>query len=225
MIPPLIVEVAIEKGIQLIAITDHNASANIWAVQKAAEGTGLIVLPGMELHTAEDVHCLCLFDTLDQIEMLQHDVDTNLPALENRPDFFGEQFVVDPTGDFIRREHRMLLTATRLTIKQAYQRVADLGGLFIPAHINRQAFGLMPTLGFIPPDVSFEAIEVSRHLKISEAHQKYPQTKNIPAIQNGDVHYLADFLGATYFKIAHPSIAEIRMAFRNENGRTFFIAE
>ncbi|KPL72297.1 hypothetical protein ADN00_15485 [Ornatilinea apprima] len=225
MIPPLIVEAAIEKGIQLIAITDHNASANIWAVQKAAEGTGLSVLPGMELQTAEDIHCLCLFDTLEQIEMLQHDVDTNLPALENRPDFFGEQFVVDPTGDFIRREHRLLLTSTRLTLKQAFQRVLELGGLFIPAHINRQAFGLMPTLGLIPPDIDLEAVEISRHMKISDAQKKYPQITNIPTIQSGDVHYLEDFLGTTYFKIAHPTIAELRMALKNQNGRMVLIQE
>ncbi|MFN2305259.1 MAG: PHP domain-containing protein, partial [Anaerolineales bacterium] len=70
MIPPLIVQTALENGINLIAITDHNASENVDAVMKAAQGLDLTVLPGMELQTEEEVHSLCLFDTLDQLAQL-----------------------------------------------------------------------------------------------------------------------------------------------------------
>ncbi|MDX9865697.1 MAG: PHP domain-containing protein, partial [Anaerolineaceae bacterium] len=109
MIPPLIVQEALSRNIDLIAITDHNASANIAAVQKAAQNTPLIVLPGMELQTEEDVHSLCLFDTLEQIEAFQAYINTKLPPIKNKPDFFGEQFMVDETGDFIRREEQLLI--------------------------------------------------------------------------------------------------------------------
>ena len=102
MIPPFIVRTAVERGIHLIAVTDHNASANVAAVQQAAHGTNLTVLPGMELQTREEVHLLCLFDTLEQLAAWQATVDANLPDLENNIDYFGEQFVVDHTGDFIR---------------------------------------------------------------------------------------------------------------------------
>ena len=78
-------------GLNLIAITDHNASDNVDAVMKAAEGTELTVLPGMELQTQEDVHVLCLFDTLDQLRKLQTLVDQNLPDIKNNIDYFGEQ--------------------------------------------------------------------------------------------------------------------------------------
>jgi len=223
MIPPLIVQVALEEGLQLIAITDHNASANVWAVQKAAMGTGLTVLPGMELQTSEDVHCLCIFDTLDQLSMLQETVDQNLPAVDNRPDFFGEQFVVDETGDFIRREERLLLNSTRLSLKQVNQIVCEIGGLFIPAHVNRQAFGLFPTLGMLPTDLYVSAIEISRHLSITQAVEKYPQINTLPLIQNGDVHYLSDFLGSTTFFLENPTIEEIRKALRKIDGRSYTV--
>ena len=111
MIPPLIVQEALTQGIRLIAITDHNATGNIGAVQKAAAGTDLIVIAGMEVQTREEVHVLCLFDTLSQAEAWQQIVDQALPAIENNPDFFGEQFVVDETGDFIRSEERLLLNS------------------------------------------------------------------------------------------------------------------
>ena len=117
MIPPLIVESALDLGIQLIAITDHNASANVQAVQKAALNTPLTVLPGMELQTAEEVHCLCLFDRLDQLESFQKIVSSSLPAIQNQPEHFGEQFVVDETGDFIRREEQLLIVSSSLSSK------------------------------------------------------------------------------------------------------------
>src|ERR1041384_3226098 len=92
MIPPLIVQKALEKKIDLIAITDHNASANVIAVQKAAEGTSLTVLSGMEVQSREDVHLLTLFQTLDELETWQAQVDEALPDLQNHPDYLGDQF-------------------------------------------------------------------------------------------------------------------------------------
>src|SRR5690606_28170914 len=117
MIPPLIVEEALDAGIQILAITDHNASANVWAVQKAAAGSGLAVLPGMEVQTVEEVHVLCLFETLAQLSAWQEQVDEALPDIKNNIEFFGEQFVVDETGDFIRREERLLITSTQLSLE------------------------------------------------------------------------------------------------------------
>jgi PHP family Zn ribbon phosphoesterase len=220
MIPPLIVQEALQRNINLIAITDHNASANIAAVQKAARDTSLTVLPGMELQTEEDVHSLCLFDTLDQIETFQAFIDTKLPAIKNKPDFFGEQFVVDETGDFVRREEQLVILSANINLKEAQIKVAELGGLFIPAHINRKAFGLFSHLGLLPDDMHIDALEVSRHISLEEAIQKYPGIKRYPLIQNGDVHFLADFLGATLLHIDAPTIPEIKLALKNLDGRS-----
>src|SRR5689334_21453276 len=116
MIPPLIVQQALEKKLDLIAITDHNSSANVRAVQKAAQGTSLTVMPGMEVQSREDVHLLTLFETLDALEAWQAQVDTALPNLPNDTEYFGEQFIVDDTGEFIRSEPRLLLNSTDFSI-------------------------------------------------------------------------------------------------------------
>ncbi len=217
MIPPLIVSEALENGIQLIAITDHNASANIPAVMEAAQGTGLVVLPGMELQTKEEVHLLCLFDTLEQVATWQAKVDTLLPNLPNNIEYFGEQFVVDSTGEFIRREERLLLNSANITLDEAAAQVTALGGLAIPAHIDRQANGLIAILGLIPP--GFEALEISRHITPEAAQQKYPQVKGYPLLQSGDVHLLDGFIGTTRLTVEKPTIPEIRMALAGQNGR------
>lgn len=219
MIPPLIVQSAIENGIQLIAITDHNASANVSAVQQAAQGSDLIVLPGMELQTREEVHVLCLFDTMEQLISWQIQVNATLPNIENNIDFFGEQFIVDNTGDFLAREPRLLITSSSMTIEEAFEGVMHLGGLFIPAHINRKAFGLIENLGFVPPDLAIEALEISRHITPEAAYSKFPQIRPYPLIQNGDVHQLDSFLGNNILTMETPTIAEIRKAIKNSDGR------
>jgi hypothetical protein len=223
MIPPFIIETAVEAGINLIAFTDHNASANVEAVQRAAVSSSVTVLPGMELQTREEVHVLCLFDTLEQLSALQAIVDQAMPDLENDSEYFGEQFIVDETGDFLRRETRLLLTSADLSIDDAFKCVQEIGGLAIPAHVDRKAFGIIANLGFIPEDIPFEALEISRHVKVQEAPVKFPQLRGYPVIRSGDVHRLDEFLGATSLLLAAPTIAEIRLALRGQDGRKIMV--
>ena len=221
MIPPLIVQTALELNINLIAITDHNATGNIRAVMEAAQRMDLTVLPGMELQTREEVHLLCLFETLEQAEVWQKVVDSILPNRTNNSDFFGEQFIVDATGDFIRREERLLATSADIGLDEAATQVSALGGFAIPAHVDRKAFSLIANLGLVPPGL--EALEISRHLKPDEAATRYPQIRGYPLIQNGDVHRLEEFLGVCEFNIEEPTLSEVRMALKNTAGRSLFI--
>ena len=223
MLPSLIIAEAVERGIRLIAVTDHNATGNVIAVQKAAEGSGLIVIPGMELQTREEVHVLCLFDTLEQAQAFQAMVDPLLPDIENNPDYFGFQLVVDSEGKIEREETRLLLTSADISIEKALEATNRLGGILIPAHVNRKAFGLIEMLGFVPENMHIEALEISHHVTPEQAYQLYPQIEGYPLIQNGDAHQLADILGATTYKIEKPTIAEIRLALNNQDGRTFSI--
>lgn len=220
MIPPLIVNEAVIKGINLIAISDHNASANVLAVIKAALGSNLTVLPGIEIQTKEEVHVLCLFDTIEQLQYTQSFVTDHLPALKNDPDYFGEQFIVDETGEFIRREEQLLITSVNLTIEEVFSFITKLGGLAIPAHVDRSAFGLLANLGFVPPGIQVEAVEISRNLDLADITLKYSQISGYPIIQSGDAHRLDEIRGANLFMIQEPTIAELIMAFRKENGRS-----
>jgi PHP family Zn ribbon phosphoesterase len=223
MIPPLIVQNALEHNIDLIAITDHNASANVRSVQKAAEGTSLTVLPGMEVQSREDVHLLTLFEGIGQLESWQAQVNDSLPDLPNQPGFFGEQFVVEETGDFIRSEERLLLTATGMSIDEIFERVSALGGLVIPAHVERFSYGLLPTLGLISEKWQLLALEISRHISPEKAIATFPALRNYELIQDGDVHQLDDFLGTTIFTLASPTLMELRMAFNHIGRRSVCI--
>jgi hypothetical protein len=223
MIPPLIVQVALEHGIQIIAITDHNATGNVSAVQKAAQGSGLVVLPGMELQTKEEVHLLCLFQNNYDMESWQSIIDARLPKIDNLIDYFGEQFLVDETGDFLGREKRLLLTSADISIDEAILTVDALGGLAIPAHVDRKSFGLFANLGMFPAGVPIEAAEISRHLDPAQACVRFPQLEGRALVQGGDVHRLEEFLGVNEFLIERPTLDEIRLAFARQGGRNLRI--
>jgi len=220
MIPPVIVERATGQGIDLIAITDHNASANVAAVMEAAAGTGLHVLPGMELQTREDVHLLCLFDSPEQMASWQARVDASLPMKDNDPELIGEQYVVDATGDLLRCENRLLAISTHLTLEEAVAGVHGLGGLALPAHVDRQAFGLLPTLVFVPPGLPVDGLEISRRTPFTQARQRFPQLAGYPLLLGGDVHYADDFLGANIFELQQVCVAELCLALQQSQGRS-----
>ena len=223
MIPPFIVQEAVEKGIDLLAITDHNASANVDAVIEAARDTDLQVLPGMEVQTKEEVHVLCLFDTLEQLYAWQTRVDALLPPIPNNIEYFGEQFVVDATGDFIRRENQLLIVSANLSLNEAVEQVAELGGISIPAHVNRKAFSLLTSLGFIPENLPVAAIEITRHLIPEQARREFPQIVGYPLVQNGDAHRLEEILGANQFTVEAPTVAELQLALQQKEGRSHTI--
>ena len=177
----------------------------------------------MEVQTREDIHSLCLFDTIEQIEVFQALIDASLPSIKNQSEHFGAQYVVDQTGEFIREEDQLLIASCSLSLNEAWKTVTEMGGLFIPAHINRKAFGLIESLGFVPLDIPFDALEISRHITPAQALLSIPSIGKTPLIQNGDVHRLDEFTGTLYLQMDNPSISEIRMAFHGINGRFFEI--
>jgi hypothetical protein len=164
MIPPLIVRRALELGLSVIAITDHNCAANVAATIEAAAHTGLTVLPGMEVQTREEVHMLCLFDTLEQVNTWDQTVAESLPDEKNNEPFFGAQYVVDASGAHRCTEERLLATSTSLTVEQVVAGVNALRGICLPAHVDRPSFSILSNLGFVPPGLPIAGIEISARL-------------------------------------------------------------
>mgnify|MGYP001029270144 CR=1 FL=1 len=226
MTPPLIVAEALYKGLDVIAITDHNTIGNAIAVIEAAKGTHLTVLPGMELQTREEVDLLCIFDTLGVAEAWQELVDGWLLPLENDAERFGPQFIVDLEGDFIAEDPRMLQAPATVGLEEAARHVRDIGGLAIPAHIDRQSQGLMSMLGLWPADLEADAAEVSPNMRPSEARRRFHSLpEDLPLVSFSDAHWL-DWMGKviTIFELSlDPTIDELRQALLSRNGRRVYV--
>jgi 3',5'-nucleoside bisphosphate phosphatase len=221
MIPPLIVRQALARGLNLLAVTDHNAAANCAAVIQAAQNTGLAVLPGMEVQTVEEVHILCLFNTIEQALTWQGTIFDHLPDQANAEDVFGAQYVVDAEGEYVRTETRLLQTATDLPLEEVLRRVKALGGLAIPAHIDRPSYSLLANLGFVPPGLAAPAFEIFRLTDPAAARARWPDLAPYPLIRSGDAHRLSEITPALKLTLAAPTIAELALALAGRDGRSF----
>ncbi len=216
MIPPLIVRQALELGLEWIAVTDHNSVQNVRAVQAAAEGTGLTVMPGLEVESREEVHLVCLFDTADQAEAFEEVIAAHLPHRLNDERHFGAQYVVDATGEYVRTEERLLQASADLRVEEIVQRVAEHGGLCIPAHIDRPANSLLMNLGFIPPGLDVPGLEVSPRVAVAEFRRAHPELAPYGLLCSGDAHRLSEMVKRTLVVSRETTVRELRQALRGE---------
>lgn len=220
MIPPLIVQRAQELGLGIIAVTDHHCAANVRAVIDAARHTDLVVLPGMEVQTREEVHMLCLFETPEQDDQWQETVWAALPNMPNNAALFGEQYVVDSTGEYVYTEERMLATSTSLSVEQVVASVNALKGICLPAHIDRPSYSLLSNLGFIPPGLPIAGVEISHLTTPQKIVQLFPQLAGYGMIMDGDAHRLAEMIAVTQVLVEAATISELRLALAMQGGRS-----
>ena len=221
MTPRNIVRHAQAAGIDIVAITDHNAGDNVAAALRAAAGTTVAVLPGMELQTREEVHLLALFGKMREFVKWCEFVLPHRSPLRNDETRFGPQFVVDETDELIRVEEAMLLASTDLSLEEAVTEVNALGGIAIAAHVDRPMFSCLTQLGFIPPDLGLAAVEVSRNTRVESAREKLPRIGGLPIITSSDAHTIEDLLSGpkTMFLAETPTLSEIRQALAGKEGR------
>jgi PHP family Zn ribbon phosphoesterase len=220
MTPSAIVKSALKQGLDIIAITDHNSAENIVGTIKAGEGTGLTVLAGMEITSSEEVHILALFDYVEDALKLQEIAYENLVSDRDYDGGLGEQVVVNEDDEVICFNRRMLIGATSLTTQSVVNTIHSLGGLSIASHIDREGFGIISKLGFIPEDLKFDALEISPNTDREKAEALFRDYKNFQWISSSDAHYIEDIgKRRTSFFIKEATIAEIREVLRNASGR------
>lgn len=223
MLPELIVRQAQELGLKIIAVADHNSAENAAAVINAARGTGVTVLPGIEVQTREEVHVLTLFDTLEQVTSWQEQVYNSLPPLKNDESSFGEQLMLDADGEPTGYLDRLLLTSTSFSVEEVVQRVVGLNGLCIPAHVDRTAYSIISNLGFIPPELDVVGVEISSNIGPVEARRRFPQLARYSLVANGDAHRLEEMGRRTTLKMAEATVAELSLALAGEGGREVWV--
>lgn len=222
MTPHQIVLAAAETGVDIIAITDHNASGNVAAAVKAGKQAGVVVLPGMEVETAEEAHLVVVFDNLPALAAWQRLVDEALPPRKNDPSRFGAQMLVDAADEFVAYEERMLLQPTRLTARRVIAEVNALGGLCIASHVDRPAYSLLGKWGILLPDCELHAVEISRRFDcLAYMEANAPLLGGFPGVTNSDAHRLIDFFTGpkTVWHIERPTIGEMRLALQGRGGR------
>ena len=216
MTPLRIVRRALETGLDMIAVSDHNSAANAEVAMELGRRSGLSVLPAMEISSREEAHVLAVFGSLEDALSMQESVYADLrEGPEGRSEW---QVIVNAEEEVLGFERRMLLGATGKTLEELVNEIRTRGGLAIASHVDREAFSVMSQLGFVPGDVTFDGFEVIDPKRARQGVMLHP---DVPWVRSSDAHRLADMgRRATVLEAQAPDFTELALALRGEGGRS-----
>lgn len=200
MTPNNIAGMSYLNGMQVIALSDHNTCKNVPAILEAAKQyENLMVIPAMELTTAEEIHVLCLFAQLSQAMDFDAYVEQKLFPIDNRPEIFGNQTILDSQDNPIGEFPYLLINATSISMEEVYPLVQSYGGLAIPAHIDKQANSYLSQYGFLPQDAPFPCYELADLSRFPDLAKQNPVLQGKNLISDSDAHYLHQMREQTHF--------------------------
>lgn len=218
MHPSALVCAAKAKGLDGFVVSDHNSARNVIFVQRAGEEAGIGVLAGMEVTTAEEVHIQAILPGAQDALALGERIYEALPG-ENDPEHMGLQVIANEEGEVLGFDEHFLSGATTLSLERVVEEIHKVGGLAVAAHADRECFGIVGQLGFIPSDVALDAVEVSTHSSIYAMRRLLP--RSLPVLRGSDAHRLSELGHAvTFFYAGGASFGEVKQALENVGGRT-----
>ena len=190
MTPNNLVNMAALLGCEILAVTDHNTCRNAPAAVRVGEAAGVLVIPGMELCTAEEAHVVCLFEAVEAALAFDEYVAAHTMHIPNRSEIFGEQLILNERDEEIGRIDRLLITATEISVNDVQALVASYGGVAFPAHVDKDAYSVTAALGAIPPEAGFRAAELSGGADRAVVLRLYPELQDMILLRDSDAHYL-----------------------------------
>lgn len=194
MTPNNICNMALIKGLELIAVTDHNSVKQLKAFSLAAEKVGIKALYGAELQTSEEVHVLALFKRLEDAEKLEPWIEEHMPLIPNKIDFFGDQWICNQDDEFVEQEKNLLLVSLTANLEETIEKIHELGGRAILAHVVDRENSITNQLGFIPEDLAYDGLEIKSLGEIPRVLERNPWIKEEETIWliDSDAHRLID---------------------------------
>jgi len=222
MSPREVVKTARGRGIDLLGLCDHNSAENIPAVRKAGAHAGVMVLGGMEVTSSEEAHFLAFFDDDDDLREFQEYIYQHLPG-KNDPQVFGLQVITDEEDGVEGFCDRLLIGASTLSAEKIITKVhaARHASVVIAAHVDRESFSIISQLGFIPPGLALDGVEISSRIGADQARARFADCRNFPIISGSDAHR-PDEIGmrVTWFTMENGSVAEIKKALAGQDNRS-----
>lgn len=187
MTPWNIVGMASLKGLDVIALTDHNTALNVPCAMEAGRALGVMVIPGIEVTSKEEVHVLAYFHTLENALTFGELIYDHLPEVNNNPELFGRQVIIE--GDDVESGtlSKLLISATDFSVEKLCDLIVKHHGIAVPAHINRGSNGMIGALGLMPMLPSYPVVEVAPRLSCPDY-----ATKGRFVLCSSDAHQLAD---------------------------------
>lgn len=209
-----------ELGLDIIAITDHNSTKNCHAYCELGKEYGVVVICGIEIQTIEEVHIIALFATLDEAMKFDKQVSEALLPLNNNPDFFGDQVIVDKDENIIGIEERALINSVKWDFETTIAKIKQFEAICFPAHVDAKRNSVSSQLGFLPPNSQVDGIGITAGCDIKAFLAKNSYLANKSIIRNSDAHYLNEMgSGSSFARLEAPTFAELKRAFAQQEGR------
>ncbi len=186
-------------GLNIMALTDHNTCENCPAFFEACKRYGVMPIAGMELTTAEDIHLVCLFEKLDDALRFSDHIYERIMPIDNRPEIFGHQQVMDSEDNVLYEKERLLISATDISIEDAPELVSRFGGVCYPAHIDRVSNGIIAMLGTFPDYLGFNICEYNDISKKDEITAVHKAAGQCFTLCSSDAHNLSDIRDASAY--------------------------
>lgn len=220
MSPEALVSELKSLGVDWFAITDHNSMANCPAYEAVAKKNGLAFSWGLEIQSLEEIHILAYFDDREKAQAFDALLYKSLFPLDNDPDFFGDQVIIDENENILRLEPRALINSSVWDLATVVEQVQAFDGLAIPAHIDASVNSVFSQLGFMPDYPVFEVLGITAGLNLQDFLQKHPELMQKAFIRASDAHYLSDLgKGSCIMNVNEPKISEILLSARRVDGR------
>lgn len=192
MTPNNIVNMGLISSLDIIALTDHNSCKNCPAAMTVAKKCGITLICGMELCTSEEIHVICLFDTLENAMDFDSYVEKHIPDIKNNEQIFGQQLILDSNDNITAHYDKLLVTATDISVTDVTKLCDDFHGACYPAHIDKSSYSLLSQLGDIPSECGFTSYEISARGDVAHLKEQFNVLNNAPLLLSSDAHYLED---------------------------------
>ena len=215
MTPYNLVNMAKIFGYDIIALTDHNSCRNCESAMRIGEQIGLTVVPGMELCTSEEIHCVCLFSDIEKALQFSDYVKTMMPSVRNKEHIFGEQLIMDCEDGVIGKEEILLTTAANISVDELPELVDKYDGVCYPAHIDRSSFSIISALGDFSESLKVNCFELTPKADETEFLQKYEGTKGKLVIRSSDAHYLTNMREPEFYLELSENSAKALISYLN----------
>ena len=181
-------------GLEVIAVTDHNGAANLPAVKKVADAFGIMLIPGIEVCTAEDIHLLCYFETVERCLEFEKIILDSLPPVKNKKAIYGNQLIRNEDDEITGEYETLLIIGSSYNLWDCVRICHEMGGVAVYAHIDKNSYSVISVLGALPPEIDIDGVEI---YDLSNRPKLIAQgliTDETPYMSNSDAHYL-EYIG------------------------------
>lgn len=192
MTPANIINMCKLKNLDVIAVTDHQSCENLKSLEFWAAKSEILLIPAMEIETAESVHMICLLPSTERAIEFGNIIKESLPNIANRTEVFGNQLLFSVDDKISGTINHMLMISSSITFIDLLKIVEDYDGIAYPAHVDRESNGIISVFGEIPPEYTGRLLELSTKCDISDFLDSHPELKDYRFIRSSDSHSLSD---------------------------------